>query len=126
VIADFSFGDFLWSMFAFFFWFMAIWIFITVFSDIFRRSDLSGWGKAGWVFLIFILPFLGVLIYMIARPKMTAQDRQEMEQAQVVQQRLEGYSAADEVAKLAKLRDDGAISAEEYEEMKRRAMLPVR
>src|SRR3954463_6855236 len=113
-------------MFAFFFWFMAIWIFITVFSDIFRRSDLSGWGKAGWVFLIFILPFLGVLIYMIARPKMTAQDRQEMEQAQVVQQRLEGYSAADEVAKLAKLRDDGAISAEEYEEMKRRAMLPVR
>ena len=126
MIADFSFGDFLWSMFAFFFWFMAIWIFITVFSDIFRRSDLSGWGKAGWVFLIFILPFLGVLIYMIARPKMTAQDRQEMEQAQVVQQRLEGYSAADEVAKLAKLRDDGAISAEEYEEMKRRAMLPVR
>jgi uncharacterized membrane protein len=126
VIADFSFGDFLWSMFAFFFWFMAIWIFITVFSDIFRRSDLSGWGKAGWVFLIFILPFLGVLIYMIARPKMTEQDRQEMEQAQVVQQRLEGYSAADEVAKLAKLRDDGAISAEEYEEMKRRAMLPVR
>jgi len=125
VIADFSFGNFLWAMFAFFFWFMAIWIFITVFADIFRRSDIHGWAKAGWVFLIFILPFLGVLIYLIARPKMTEQDRQDMEKAQLVQQRIEGYSAADEVAKLAKLRDEGSISAEEYEELKRRAMIPI-
>jgi type VI protein secretion system component VasK len=125
MLADFSFGDFLWSMFVFFFWFMAIWIFITVFADIFRRNDIHGWAKAGWIILIFILPFIGVLIYLIARPKMTAQDKEMMEQAQAVQARLEGYSAADEIAKLAKLRDAGQISADEYEELKRRAMIPA-
>jgi hypothetical protein len=55
-------GEVLWAMLVFFFWFMAIWIFINVFGDIFRREDVSGWGKAGWIFLIFVLPFLGVLI----------------------------------------------------------------
>ena len=68
-------GDVLWAMLVFFFWFMAIWIFISIFGDIFRRDDLSGWGKGGWIFLIFVLPFLGALIYMIARPRMTEQDR---------------------------------------------------
>src|SRR5882757_9140983 len=109
MLANYSFGDFLWSMVVFFFWFMLIWIFIMVFSDIFRRNDIHGWAKAGWVFLIVVLPFVGVLIYLIARPKMTEQDKEMMEQAQVVQDRIEGYSAADEIAKLAKLRDDGTI-----------------
>ena len=125
MLADYSFGDFLWTMVVFFFWFMFIWIFITVFADIFRRNDIHGGAKAGWIILIVLVPFLGLLIYMIARPKMTEQDRQDMEKAQVVQQRIEGYSAADEVAKLAKLRDDGSISAEEYEDLKRRAMMPI-
>jgi hypothetical protein len=125
MIADYSFGDFIWSMVAFFFWFMLIWIFITVFADIFRRNDIHGGAKAGWILLIFLVPFIGVLIYMIARPKMTEQDKEMIEQAQAVQARVEGYSAADEVAKLVKLRDSGAISAEEFEEMKRRAMIPV-
>jgi predicted membrane channel-forming protein YqfA (hemolysin III family) len=109
-------------MIVFFFWIMAIWIFISIFADIFRRNDLSGWAKAGWILLLFVLPFLGALIYVIARPKMTEQDREIMMKAQEQQRRLEGYSAADEVAKLAKLRDAGEISAEEYEEMKRRAL----
>jgi hypothetical protein len=125
MLATYQFGEVLWTMFVFFFWFMAIWIFIMVFADIFRRNDLSGWAKAGWIFLIFILPFLGALIYLIARPKMTEQDKQMMEKAQEAQRRLEGYSAADEIAKLAKLRDEGKITAEEYEEMKRKAMIPV-
>jgi type VI protein secretion system component VasK len=125
MVADFSFGDFLWSMVVFFFWFMFIWIFIMVFSDIFRRNDIHGGAKAGWILLIVLVPFVGVLIYMIARPKMTEQDKEMMEQAQVVQDRLEGYSAADEIAKLAKLRDAGTISAEEYEDLKRRAMVKV-
>ena len=125
MIADYSFGDFIWSMVVFFFWFMAIWIFITVFADIFRRNDIHGWAKAGWIFLIFILPFIGVLIYLIARPKMTAQDKEMIEQAQVVQARIEGYSAADEIAKLAKLRDEGKITAEEYEDMKKKAMMQL-
>ena len=123
MLAMSTFGEILWSMLVFFFWFMAIWIFIMVFADIFRRNDLSGWGKAGWVLLIFIIPFIGVLIYLIARPKMTAQDKEMIERAQEAQRRAEGYSAADEIAKLAKLRDEGKITADEYEEMKRKAMM---
>lgn len=118
-------GEVLGSMLAFFFFFMAIWIFIAVFADIFRRNDVSGLGKAGWIILIFIVPFLGALIYMIARPKMTEQDKEEIQKMQVAQQRMQGYSAADEVAKLAKLRDEGTITAEEYETMKKQAMLEI-
>jgi Short C-terminal domain/Phospholipase_D-nuclease N-terminal len=118
-------GEFLWGLLAFFFWFMAIWIFIAVFGDIFRRDDLSGWGKAGWIVLIFVLPFIGVLIYLIARPKMTEQDRRLVQTAMERERRVAGYSAADEVAKLAQLRDAGEITADEYQEMKRRAMLEV-
>jgi Short C-terminal domain/Phospholipase_D-nuclease N-terminal/Domain of unknown function (DUF4149) len=122
---EWSFGNVLWAMFVFFFWFMAIWIFITVFADIFRRNDISGWAKGGWILLIFIVPFLGALIYLIARPKMTAQDREMMEQAQEAQRRIEGYSAADEIEKLVKLRDSGAITPEEFEDMKRKATMPL-
>ena len=125
MLAEFGLGELLWSMLVFFFWFMAIWIFIAIFGDIFRRRDLSGWGKAGWIFLLFILPFLGALIYMIARPAMTAQDKEEIEKYQEAERRLSGYSAADEIAKLAKLRDEGKISAEEYENLKSKAMVEV-
>jgi len=113
---EWTFGSVLWAMIVFFFWFMLIWMFIGVFADIFRRNDLSGGAKAGWLLLIFILPFFGILIYLIARPKMTAQERER---------RISGYSAADEVAKLAKLRDEGKITAEEYEKMKQQALLQV-
>jgi hypothetical protein len=120
---DWTFGDFLWGMVVFFFWFVFIWMFIGVFADIFRRDDLSGWGKAGWIFLICVLPFLGILIYMIARPKMTAQDVRLVTEAEERQKRLEGYSAAEEITKLAELRDHGEISAEEYERLKERALV---
>ena len=125
MLAEWTFGDLLWGMLVFFFWVMAIWIFIAVFADIFRRNDLSGVAKAGWILLIFIVPFLGALIYMIARPKMTDQDKRLIEQQQEARRRIEGYSVADEVAKLAKLRDEGKITAEEYEELKRKAMIQV-
>jgi len=125
IIATTTLGEILWSMLVFFFWFMAIWIFITVFADIFRRHDISGWAKAGWIILIFIVPFLGAIIYLIARPKMTEQDKQMMEQAQEAQRRLSGYSPADEISKLAKLRDDGEITADEYNDMKRKAMMQL-
>ena len=125
MVATTTFGEILWSMVIFFFWFMAIWIFITVFADIFRRNDLSGGAKAGWIILIFILPFIGALIYLIARPKMTAQDKEMIEQAEEAQRRVEGYSSADEIAKLAKLRDEGTITAEEYEDLKKKAMMSL-
>jgi hypothetical protein len=69
--SDFDLGDLLIAMVAFSFMFMYIWMFIGVFADIFRRHDLSGGAKAGWVLLIFVLPLLGVLIYLIARPSVT-------------------------------------------------------
>ena len=122
---EWSFGNVLWTMLVLFFWVMAIWIFIAIFSDIFRRNDLSGWAKAGWIFLIFIVPFLGALIYVIARPKMTAQDKEMLEQAQEAQRRVSGYSPADEIAKLAELRDKGEISAEEYTDLKRKATMQL-
>ena len=122
IATEWSLGSVIWAMVVFFFWFMFIWMFIAIFADIFRRNDIGGGAKAGWIILICILPFLGILIYVIARPKMTEQDRQMMMEAQEQQRRLQGYSAADEVAKLAALRDEGKISAEEYETMKQRAM----
>jgi Tfp pilus assembly protein PilO len=122
---EWTFGSVLWAMVVFFFWFMLIWIFIGVFADLFRRNDLSGWAKAGWLLLIFVVPFLGVLIYLIARPKMTEQDKEVMAAMQERERRATGYSAADEVAKLAKLRDEGKITPEEYETMKQQAMMQV-
>jgi hypothetical protein len=67
---EWGFANVMWTMLAFFFWFMAIWIFIMVFADIFRRHDIHGGAKAGWILLLFILPFLGALIYIVARPEM--------------------------------------------------------
>ena len=120
---EWSFGSFLWATLVFFFWFIFIWMFITIFADIFRRDDLSGGAKAGWIILIVIVPFLGILIYMIARPRMTEQDKQMLAEAQEEQRRLQGYSSADEIAKLARLRDEGKITPEEYETMKAKALL---
>jgi type VI protein secretion system component VasK len=122
---EWTFGSVLWAMIVFFFWFMLIWMFIGVFADIFRRNDLSGGAKAGWLLLIFIVPLFGILIYLIARPKMTAQDKEMMAAMQERERRATGYSAADEVAKLAKLRDEGKITAEEFEQMKQQAMMQV-
>jgi len=122
---EWTFGSVLWAMIVFFFWFMLIWMFIGVFADIFRRNDLSGGAKAGWLLLIFIVPLFGILIYLIARPKMTEQDKEMMAAMQERERRVSGYSAADEVAKLAKLRDEGKITAEEFEQLKQQAMLQV-
>ena len=118
-------GSVLLAMIEFFFIFMLIWMFIGVFADIFRRNDLSGGAKALWILFIFVLPLLGILIYMIGRPKMTEQDKEMMAQAHEAQRRVEGYSSADEVAKLAKLRDAGEITAAEFEEQKKRAMMQI-
>lgn len=124
-VEELNLGEFLWGMLVFFFWFMAIWIFIQIFADIFHRRDLSGAAKAGWIVLIFILPFLGALIYMIARPKMTEQDREDIQRMQEAQRRVTGYSPAAELEKLAKLRDAGEISAEEYTRLKERALVEI-
>ena len=121
--ATFTFWDVIWTMVAFFFWFMLIWIFITIFADIFRRNDLTGGWKAIWIIVIFIMPFLGALIYIIARPKVTAQDVQMMTQAEAAARRRPRASPpADQIEKLDQLKDSGAITVPEYEALKQKAM----
>ncbi|GAA1737313.1 PLDc N-terminal domain-containing protein [Luedemannella helvata] len=119
---DWDFGDVLLTMLAFFFWFLFIWMFIAAFADIFRREDLSGWAKAGWIVLLVVLPLLGILIYMIVRPKMTEQDKRMLTELQEQQRRAAGYSAADEIDKLARLHAEGKLTAEEFAQLKQRAM----
>lgn len=113
-----NFTEWVLAMILFFFWIMAIWIFISIFMDIFRRNDMQGGMKALWIFVIFILPFLGCLIYIIARPKVTAQDVQLMTQAEAAAGAASSVSTADELTKLAQLRDAGAITIPEYESLK--------
>jgi Short C-terminal domain/Phospholipase_D-nuclease N-terminal len=117
-----TFWDVVFAMIAFFFWFMFIWIFISLFGDIFRRNDLSGGAKAGWIFLLVILPFLGALIYMIARPKVTAQDVADLTRMEAASRAAAAVSPADQIAKLAELRAAGAITEEEYTSLKAKAL----
>ena len=114
--------EFLWWMLMFYLFFMVIMMFISIFADIFRRENLSGWGKAGWIFLIFILPFLGILIYVIVRPKNTEQDKRMMAEAQAQQARLQGGSTVDDIAKAQELLDKGAITQEEFNAIKAKAL----
>ena len=115
---DVGFWDVIWGMVFFFFWFMAIWIWITCLSDIFRRNDMSGGMKAVWIVVIIFLPLLGCLIYMIVRPKMTPQDVQMLAQSEAAMKAAGGVSTADELAKLTQLRDSGALTIPEYEALK--------
>jgi type VI protein secretion system component VasK len=114
--------DLFWAMLWFFMFFVWIWLLISLFGDIFRSEDLSGWGKAGWTIFIILLPFLGVLVYLIARGK-SMQERalkQAAEQEKMTRQYIQevsggsGASAADEIAKLAALRDQGVLTNEEF------------
>jgi type VI protein secretion system component VasK len=112
--------DLFWSMLWFFMFFVWIWLLISLFGDIFRSDDLSGWAKALWVIFIVFLPFLGVLIYLIARGQ-SMQER-AMRDAAAREKATRAYiqdvastgSAADELAKLADLRDRGVITNEEF------------
>ena len=119
-----------WSMFVFFLWIIWIWILIWIFIDIFRSHDLSGWAKALWVLFVLFIPLIGVLVYLIARGgKMhehAAQDarQQDQEFRQYVQQAASSSpaSTADQLSKLAALRDRGVISAEEFEREKAKVL----
>ena len=117
-----GFLNFIWTMVIIYFWFMVIWMFIQVFADIFRRENLSGMGKAGWLLLIFVLPFLGILIYMMARPKNTEQDKRMIAEAQATQARLEGGSALDDIAKAQELLKQNTITQAEFDKIKAKAL----
>jgi Short C-terminal domain/Phospholipase_D-nuclease N-terminal len=133
-LADNSFGtgQVLWSMLWFFLFFIWIWILITVFADIFRSDDLGGWGKALWTIFVIVLPYLGVFVYLIARGH-KMQDRAMRQAASMSAQQTayirevaatsgSGAGAADQVAKLAELRDNGTLTEAEFQAAKAKAL----
>jgi hypothetical protein len=130
VLADFGSGQVFLSMLWFFLFFIWIWLLIIVFGDIFRSPDLSGWGKALWSIFIIILPYLGVFVYLIARGKKMSEHAAQQAAAQEAQLRTYvqnvastgGGGSADEIAKLADLRDRGVISEEEFQAAKAKAL----
>jgi Phospholipase_D-nuclease N-terminal/Short C-terminal domain len=121
---EFGTGQVLWSMLYFFLFFLWIWLVITVFADIFRDRDLSGWGKAAWTIFVIVLPYLGVFVYLIARGHKMAEN--SMAEAQRRDQMFRSYvrdaagtpSSVDQLSTLSTLRSDGVITDQEYERMK--------
>ena len=132
LIAEFGTGQVLWSMIWFFLFFIWIWLLIVVFGDIFRSDDMGGWGKALWCIFIIVLPYLGVLVYLIARGGKMQQHAVAAAQAQdaAARQYIQsvagggggGTSAADEIARLADLKAKGVISEEEFQAGKAKAL----
>jgi hypothetical protein len=112
-------GEFLlWLVWIFLFviWF---WLLITIFADLFRRHDISGWVKALWIIFVIVLPFLGILIYLITQSHGIAE--RNVKQAQAEQEQLRqivGTSSADELMKLDQLKASGSITDEEYQKMR--------
>jgi Short C-terminal domain/Phospholipase_D-nuclease N-terminal len=130
LIAEFGTGQVFWSMLWFFLFFMWIMLVVFVFSDIFRSDDMGGWGKALWTLFIIVLPYLGVFVYLLARGRqmgersMRESARREVEFRDYVQDVAapSGRSPAEEVAKLADLRDRGVIDEREFQEAKAKAL----
>jgi hypothetical protein len=116
--------DLFWAMLWFFMFFIWLMLLFRIFGDIFRRDEMGGWGKAFWTLFVVVAPFLGVLVYVIARGKgMAERDMQQYQAAeaanqQYIKQAAGTTSAADELGKLAALRERGVISNEEFEAQK--------
>jgi hypothetical protein len=129
IAADYPFLDIFWTMLIFFAWVAWIWILVTIFIDLFRRRDIGGWGKAGWVILLIVLPFLGSLIYLIAYHNGMA-DRSAKQIAGQQQQfddyvrtvAKDGGGASAEIDRAKKLLDDGTITQEEFDQLKAKAL----
>ena len=100
------------SIFVFVVWF---WLLIVIFGDLFRRRDISGWGKALWVIGLILFSYLGVLVYLITQGRgMSERNAQQAQQAREELRRVVGYSVADEITKLDQLKKSGSITADEY------------
>jgi hypothetical protein len=123
VLADYTFGQALLTVLEIFLLVAWFWILITVISDLFRDHELSGWAKAAWVFFLIVLPFLGTLIYLIARGE-GMRDRAIKEQADAQKhfdtyvRETAGTSSADELHKLSDLKQRGDISQAEFDQAK--------
>ena len=131
MLAAFGDGQVFWSFLVFFFWIIWIWLAITVFVDIFRSRDLSGVGKMVWVLLVVLIPYLGVFAYLLLRGgKMheraveaaQAQDKAFRHYVQAAAGSGNGHSTAEELNRLADLKDRGVISDSEFEQLKAKAV----
>jgi hypothetical protein len=125
--ADFPFLEVLWTMILFFAWFAWIWIAVTCFIDVLRRNDIGGWHKAAWVVFIIVLPFLGVLVYLIAQHD--GMRERTMAQAKAQQAAMDEYvrdtaggGPASEIAKASELLDAGKISQADFDAIKAKAL----
>jgi hypothetical protein len=126
-VLAYSFGQVMWTMLVFFAWVIFFWLLFVVFGDLFRRRDISGWGKAGWTVFVILLPFLGILIYLIAEGKGMGERRLEDAQQARAQMDAAVRSAAssggaEEIAKAKSLLDSGAISQAEFDQLKAKAL----
>ena len=125
---DYPFLDVMWTMFIFFLWILWFWLLFTVFADIFRRHDISGLGKTGWVLFCILLPFLGVFIYLISQGQHMAE--RNVSQVRAQQAKMDEYvretagsgGAAAEIERAKGLLDTGAITQEEFNAIKQKAL----
>jgi hypothetical protein len=128
--ADYPFLDLMWTMLVFFLWVVWFWLLFTVFADIFRRHDISGWSKAAWIIFTIILPFLGVFVYIISQSK--GMTERNLERARAQQAQFDQYvrdaagggggGAAAEIDRAKQLLDQGAISQGEFDAIKQKAL----
>ena len=127
VAASYPFLDVLWSMVIFFAFVIWIWLLITVFADIFRRHDIGGGMKAIWIIFVILLPYLGVLVYLIAEHQgMADRSAAQLQSVKAEQdayiQSVAGSSPADQIAQAKQLLDSGAISQAEFDALKAKAL----
>ena len=128
LLANYSFWSVFWDLLLLFAWIVWFWLAITVFADLFRRHDISGWGKAAWIVFVIILPYIGVLVYLIAQHQGIA-DR-NVKQAQVAQQQFDSYvqsvaaqtDPSDQIARAKQLLDQGTITQAEFDQLKSKAL----
>lgn len=126
IAADYPFIDVLWSMIIFFTWVIWIWMMVIILTDVFRRRDIGGWSKALWTIFLIIVPFLGALVYLIANHDGMAERSAKEAQGQKAQ--FDDYvrnvagGPAGEIEKAKQLLDSGAITQEEFEAIKARAL----
>lgn len=117
--------DLFWTFLMFFLFFVWLMLLFRIFGDVFRSDDIGGWGKALWTIFVIFLPFLGVLVYVIARGKgMAERDVKDYQAAEAATQQYirdtvgSSTSSADEIAKLAALRDQGVLTDAEFQAQK--------
>jgi Short C-terminal domain/Phospholipase_D-nuclease N-terminal len=126
--ADYPFLDVMWTMLVFFLWIIWFWILITVFADIFRRHDISGGAKAGWLIFTILLPYLGVFVYLISQSK--GMSERNLEHARAQRAQMDSYvretagtgGAAAEIERAKGLLDSGAITQPEFDAIKQKAL----